>query len=192
MTRTAGSGIPWIATNTDWTLPTARGIAPGAGTFVSAVHSAVGRLPVVAGKPEVAIYEEAVSRLGGSKALFLGDRLDTDILGANRAGIDSALVLTGIDTAKRVLAANPDSRPTYLLDNLSQLDEPYPEVLESAEGGSVITRVGAAVIRRTGGVLTILEGGERFIDLLRAGTAAIWNSGMAIYALEVPPALYER
>ena len=188
----AGSGIPWVATNTDWTLPTARGIAPGAGTFVSAVHSAVGRLPVVAGKPEVAIYEEAVSRFGASKALFLGDRLDTDILGSNRAGIDSALVLTGIDTPKLVLAAGPDSRPTYLLDDLSQLDEAYPEVRESEQGGSTVTRVGAAVIRRTGGELTILEGGERYIDLLRAGAAAIWNSGMAIYALDVPPALYQR
>jgi glycerol 3-phosphatase-2 len=47
-----GSGIPWVATNTDWTIPQARGTAPGNGTLVSAVHTAVGRLPVVAGKPE--------------------------------------------------------------------------------------------------------------------------------------------
>ncbi len=57
-----GGGIPWIATNTDWTLPQARGIAPGNGTLVSAVHTAVGRLATVAGKPETPIFEEAVAR----------------------------------------------------------------------------------------------------------------------------------
>ena len=50
--------LPWIATNTDWTIPQARGIAPGNGTLVSAVHTAVGRLPIVAGKPEVPIFLE--------------------------------------------------------------------------------------------------------------------------------------
>ena len=98
-------GIPWIATNTDWTIPQARGIAPGNGTLVSAVHTAVGRLATVAGKPEVPIFDEAVARFGARHPLFLGDRLDTDILGANRAGIPSALVLTGIDRPKHVLAA---------------------------------------------------------------------------------------
>ena len=59
-----GGGVVWVATNTDWTIPQARGTAPGNGTLVSAVHTAVGQLPVVAGKPEVAIFEEALSRGG--------------------------------------------------------------------------------------------------------------------------------
>lgn len=79
-------GIPWIATNTDWTIPQARGIAPGNGTLVSAVHTAVGRLATVAGKPETPIFEEAVARFGAQHPLFIGDRLDTDILGACRLG----------------------------------------------------------------------------------------------------------
>ena len=57
---------PWVATNTDWTIPVARGIAPGNGTLVSAVHTATGRLPLVAGKPEVAIFEEATARFGAT------------------------------------------------------------------------------------------------------------------------------
>ena len=61
-------GIPWIATNTDWTIPQARGIAPGNGTLVSAVHTAVGRLATVAGKPETPIFEEAVARFGARQA----------------------------------------------------------------------------------------------------------------------------
>src|SRR5690606_1049300 len=84
-----GESVVWIATNTDWTIPQARGTAPGNGTLVSAVHTAVGRLPVVAGKPEVAIFEEAFRRFGTRSALMLGDRLDTDILGANRTEISS-------------------------------------------------------------------------------------------------------
>ncbi|MGK2938216.1 MAG: HAD-IIA family hydrolase [Solirubrobacteraceae bacterium] len=180
----AGAETPWVATNTDWTIPLARGTAPGNGTLVSAVHTAIGRLPVVAGKPEVAIFQEAMARFGAENALMIGDRLDTDILGANRAGIPSALVLTGIDQAKQVLAAVPQERPTYLLDDLRGLHEPYPETLQQ-DG---LTIVGTAAVRREGQVLTV-ERGEG-IDLLRAGAAAIWNSGLAIYALRVPEKLY--
>lgn len=186
-----GGGIPWIATNTDWTLPTARGTAPGNGTLVSAIHLSVGRLPVVAGKPEVAIFEEALHRFGGSKPLFLGDRLDTDILGANRAGLDSVLVLTGIDHAKQVLAADPNSRPTYVLDDLRGLHEPYPTVNDhTMPDGSRTVTVGDSVVRMVGHVVSVANRGERRIDLLRAGAAAIWGSGLAIYGLEVEPELY--
>ncbi|MEO7147311.1 MAG: HAD-IIA family hydrolase [Terrimesophilobacter sp.] len=183
--------MPWVATNTDWTFPTARGIAPGNGTLVSAVHSAVGRLPVVAGKPEVAIYEEAVARFSGTKPLFLGDRLDTDILGANRAGIDSALVLTGIDTAKQVLAADASSRPTFILDDLRGLQEPYPITRESTDkDGSRLIEVADSAVRMRENVVTVERRGSSAINLLRAGAAAIWGSGLAIYGLEVAPELY--
>lgn len=186
-----GGTIPWVATNTDWTLPTARGTAPGNGTLVSAVHLAVGRLPVFAGKPEVPIFEEALRRFGGSKPLFLGDRLDTDILGANRAGIDSVLVLTGIDQAKQVLAADPYSRPTYVLDDLRGLHEPYPTLTdETLPDGSRTITVGDAVVHMAGHIVRLVQRGESQLDVLRAGAAAIWGSGLAIYGLEVDPELY--
>ncbi len=89
---------------------------------------AVGILPVVAGKPETPIFDEAKARFGASNPVFIGDRLDTDILGANRAGMTSIMVLTGIDGAKQVLAAAPDSRPHFLLDDLRGLSEPYPTI----------------------------------------------------------------
>ena len=180
--------LPWVATNTDWTIPQARGTAPGNGTLVSAVHTAVGRLPVVAGKPEVAIFHEAFARFGTDEALMIGDRLDTDILGANRAGIRSVLVLTGIDRAKQVLGAVPQERPTYILDDLRQLHEPYPETVVTEAPGVTRTTVGGATVRREGATLTVEAGAG--IDLLRAGAAAIWNSGAAIYALDVPAELY--
>jgi len=183
------TGIPWVATNTDWTIPVARGIAPGNGTLVSAVHTAVGRLPVVAGKPETPIFEEAVRRFAGTAPLFIGDRLDTDILGANRAGIPSVLVLTGIDTGKQVIAADAKSRPTYILEDLRQLHEPYPEIVERTEDGASVISVNDAVVKLADNTVTIVSPGSR-IDLLRAGCAVIWRSGRAIYGLTVPTELY--
>lgn len=184
-----GSDIPWVATNTDWTIPQARGTAPGNGTLVSAVHTAVGRLPVVAGKPEVAIFQEALTRFKARSAIMIGDRLDTDILGANRSGIPSVMVLTGIDQAKQVLAAAVEERPSFILEDLRGLHEPYPQTVESTDGAVVVTTVGESVVRRDGSVLSVAASGRK-IDLLRAGAAAIWNSGMPIYALDVPAELY--
>lgn len=180
-------GIPWIATNTDWTIPRERGVAPGNGTLVSAVHTAIGRLATVAGKPETPIFEEATARFGAKKPLFIGDRLDTDILGAVRSGIDSALVLTGIDRPKHVLAAPEGSRPTYILSDLRELHEPYPEVT-SHDG---VFSVNAASVRVAGADVEIVAEGESQIDLLRAGAAAIWNSGTPVFVLRVPERLYD-
>jgi glycerol-1-phosphatase len=182
-------GIPWVATNTDWTIPQARGTAPGNGTLVSAVHTAVGRLPVVAGKPERAIFDAAAARFGASSALFLGDRLDTDIIGANRAGMSSALVMTGIDGPKQVLAAEPDSRPGFLLGDLRELFLPYPRIVETEKRGARLFTVGKAVVKLDGRAVTLDRAGDP-IDVLRAAAAAIWGSGSPIYALEVAPELY--
>jgi glycerol 3-phosphatase-2 len=182
-------GIPWVATNTDWTIPVARGIAPGNGTLVSAVHLAVGRLPVTAGKPEPAIYEAAIERFGAEKPLFIGDRLDTDIRGANKVGMDSVLVLTGIDGPKQLLAAPQDDRPTYILDDLRQLHEPYPAVTRDADG---VVEVGGARVAMRGNRVDLLADSGDATDLLRATTRAIWDSGLAIYGIEVPDAVFDR
>lgn len=179
-------GIPWIATNTDWTIPQARGIAPGNGTLVSAVHTAVGRLATVAGKPETPIFHEALARFGAQRPLFIGDRLDTDIAGAQAAGIESALVLTGVDRPKHVLAAPAHSRPTYLLADLRDLFEPYPAVKVKGD----VTTVGTASVRIDGVDVVILSEGDRPIDLVRAGAAAIWATGRQIFGFRVPEALY--
>ena len=179
-------GIPWIATNTDWTIPQARGIAPGNGTLVSAVHTAVGRLATVAGKPERPIFDEAVARFGAASPLFIGDRLDTDIAGAQAAGIPSALVLTGIDRPKHVLAAPTHSRPDFILGDLRELHEPYPQTRVKGD----VTTVGAASVRIDGADIHIVEEGDRPIDLVRAGASAIWATGRAIYGFRVPERLY--
>ena len=185
-----GVEIPWVATNTDWTIPVARGIAPGNGTLVAAVHSAVGRLPIVAGKPEVAIFDEAMNRFEAKQALFIGDRLDTDILGANRAGIPAVLVLTGIDKAKQALAAAENERPRFILDDLRQLHEPYPETVFSKDRATAT--VAGASVRISGADVEIVAEGDGGINLLRAACAVIWASGRPIYGLNVPERLYLR
>ncbi|WP_027479460.1 HAD-IIA family hydrolase [Gryllotalpicola ginsengisoli] len=183
---TGDDGIPWIATNTDWTLPTSRGLAPGNGTLVSAVHTAVGRLPLVAGKPETPIFEEATARFRAKHPIFIGDRLDTDIAGANRAGIASVHVLTGVDGAKQLLAAGPEERPDFILEDLRGLHEPYPEA-EEGRGGQIT--VGDAAVRLNGHRVEVVREGSP-LNLLRAACRVIWDSGLAIYALDVPERLY--
>src|SRR4051794_38014714 len=73
-TLAVAAGATWVATNTDTTLPTARGLQPGNGTLVAAVAAATGRRPLVAGKPERALVDEAVRRCGATHPLCVGDR----------------------------------------------------------------------------------------------------------------------
>ncbi len=182
--------LPWIATNTDWTIPLARGTAPGNGSLVSAVHLAVGRLATFAGKPEPAMFEVAKDRLGVTAPLMIGDRLDTDIAGANRAGVASALVLTGIDQAKQVIAAADTERPDFVFSDLRDLHAPYPDVVRSVDADGVHTvEVGKAVVRRKEHVIRVARKG-REIDLLRAGAHCVWDSGLKVFGLDVDPVIY--
>lgn len=185
-------GIPWVATNTDWTIPVEGGIAPGNGTLVGAVHTAVGRLPEVAGKPEQPIFDVARERFQARDALMIGDRLDTDIWGANRAGLRSLLVLTGIDQPKQVLAALEGQRPDYIVPDLRGLTADYPVTDETLErsSGDRFFEVGTAVVRVSGNEVRVLRAGEDYIDTLRAGAAAVWRSGLTIHQLRVDPALW--
>jgi HAD superfamily hydrolase (TIGR01450 family) len=121
------AGCVWVATNLDLTLPTEHGVAPGNGSLVAAVANATGRGPDhVAGKPEPALFLTAMHRVGATRALVVGDRLDTDIAGAARANIDSLYVATGVHSIWDVCAANPGMRPTFLGPDLGALLQPAP------------------------------------------------------------------
>ena len=183
--------IPWVATNTDWSIPVEGGVAPGNGALVSAVHLAVGRLATFAGKPEKEIFDVALERFGPQgEALMIGDRLDTDILGANRAGIRSALVLTGIDTPKTLLASDEPMRPTYVFEDLRDLHKASPETIRSEDSDGVHTvEVGRAVVRRKGHVIRVARAGRK-IDLIRAGATIIHDSGLKIFGLDVDAQIY--
>ena len=182
------NGAIWIATNSDWTLPQERGIAPGNGTLVSAVHTAVGQFPIVAGKPEPAIFNTALNVFKPKAALFVGDRLETDVLGAKRAGVSSAIVLTGIATKKDLLAAKPEERPEYILETLSDLLTDYPKLKQTKRGW----RCGDADVELLGDKVLVVEGDPRSIDALRAACSVIWNAEKHIHFLDVQKDLFSK
>ena len=145
------TGVPWVASNMDATIPTPRGTAPGNGTLVGVVARTVGRPPdAVAGKPETPLHRESVQRTGAEHPLVVGDRLDTDIEGANRAGVPSLLVLTGVSRPADLLRAGPELRPTYLAADLeSGLLQPHPGV-EAEGAGWALRRLDRAGGRSRG------------------------------------------
>ncbi|GAA2194648.1 HAD-IIA family hydrolase [Micromonospora lupini] len=171
------AGAIWVATNTDRTLPSARGPLPGNGSLVAVLRTALERDPdLVVGKPESALFETAARRGDGGRALVVGDRLDTDIEGARRAGLDSLLVLTGVSGVPELLAAEPRRRPTYVARDLAGLFDPAAAVRvpgsADAGGWSVTDRAGTLE----------LAGAGRPLDALAALCAAAW-------AAPTPPAI---
>ncbi|MEV6161058.1 HAD hydrolase-like protein [Streptomyces sp. NPDC052052] len=163
-------GVPWFASNTDLTIPSARGIAPGNGAAVEVVRIATGAEPQVAGKPLPPMHRETVLRTGAERPLVVGDRLDTDIEGAFHGGVDSLLVLTGVTDAARLLAARPDHRPTYVDADLRGLLTGQPEVTRAGDGYGC---GGWTASARGEGL--VLEGDGDVLDGLRALCGAAWS-----------------
>ncbi|MFJ9041419.1 HAD hydrolase-like protein [Streptomyces sp. NPDC102406] len=164
-------GVPWFASNTDLTIPTGRGIAPGNGAAVEVVRIATGAEPQVAGKPLPPMHRETILRTGARSPLVVGDRLDTDIEGAFNGEVDSLLVLTGVADGVQLLAAPPRHRPTYVDLDLRGVLTGQPEVVE--EGGAFRCGGWAA---SAGDERLDLEGDGDAIDGLRALCAAAWTA----------------
>jgi HAD superfamily hydrolase (TIGR01450 family) len=113
-------GAELIGVTRDRTFPMPDGPWPGSGAILAAVEEATGqRAERTVGKPEPDMYDAARDRLGEGRYLAVGDRLDVDVAGARRAGIDSALVLTG--SATRAEAGSGALRPTHVADSLAAL-----------------------------------------------------------------------
>jgi 4-nitrophenyl phosphatase len=114
-------GADFIGTNPDPSIPTPEGLAPGAGSIIAAVKTATDCEPIIIGKPHPPMFEAALRFLGTSSAetLMIGDRLTTDIEGAQRVGLRTALVLTGV-TTRDELAASP-IKPDGVFEDLAEL-----------------------------------------------------------------------
>jgi HAD superfamily hydrolase (TIGR01450 family) len=113
-------GAELIGATRDATIPMPDGLWPGTGAVLAAIETATGRRATATiGKPEPPMYEAARDRLGPGRVLAVGDRLEVDVAGARRAGMDSALVLTGATTRAAVEAAA--ERPTHVADSLAAL-----------------------------------------------------------------------
>ncbi|KAB1109814.1 HAD-IIA family hydrolase [Micromonospora aurantiaca] len=166
------AGAPWYATNTDRTLPSPRGPLPGNGSLVAVLRTALGRDPdVVVGKPEPALFTTAARRAGTGRTLVVGDRLDTDIEGARRAGLDSLLVLTGVSDAAELLAAPEERRPAYVSFDLAGLFDPAAVVAvpgRAADDGWSVTEAGADLV---------LDGAGPPLEALAALCAVAWSTG---------------
>ncbi|MDR7086801.1 HAD superfamily hydrolase (TIGR01450 family) [Aeromicrobium panaciterrae] len=164
------AGIPWFASNTDLTIPTARGVAPGNGSLVQAISNATGTKPTVAGKPEAALFRETLERFGGERPLMVGDRLDTDIDGAIGADIDTLFVLTGVNGLQDVIDAGVGHRPTYISYDLGGLNEAHAPI--QIEGSTA--RCDGASAQVSDGVLTI-EAADRSTSGFRAAVGLAWH-----------------
>ncbi|MEY3287923.1 MAG: hypothetical protein RLZZ419_165 [Pseudomonadota bacterium] len=113
------AGAQFIGTNADTTLPTEHGVTHGNGAILAALEVATGVTPTIIGKPEPIIYQQALALLGvePDETIAIGDRLETDILGAVRTGIRSIMVLTGISTENDLKTST--YQPTWVMADIS-------------------------------------------------------------------------
>ena len=175
---TVQAGALWVATNVDSTLPTERGMAPGNGALVAAVRSAVSVDPIVVGKPYTPLYDLSVGVLDTSidRTLAIGDRLDTDIRGAEATGIDSLFVFGGVHRWVDLVVAGPDARPRYVATDLRSLHSSYAEPVQDIDDRSQWV-CGEAHARVMGsGDLVVSQAGT-LNERLRAALRALWYAG---------------
>lgn len=119
-TQAVLNGAEMIAAGRDRTFPAGDGYWPGTGAIVAALEYATERTARSVGKPDTMLFETALDRLGPGRSLMVGDRLDSDLGGAAAAGLDGAIVLTGVTTREQAEAAH-DPAPVAISDSLYAL-----------------------------------------------------------------------
>lgn len=177
------AGALWVAANVDLTLPTERGLLPGNGSLVAALRAATGGEPEVAGKPAPALLRDAAARGEYRAPLVIGDRLDTDIEGANAAQLPSLMVLTGVNSARDAVYAKPAQRPTYIGHDLRALHDDGERLRVGPQPGWRVDVAGNAVTVSGNGA----DDGDD-LSIVRAVAGAVWDSpdsdGMRVAAAD--------
>lgn len=179
------AGKPWIATNADPTVPSPRGPLPGNGSLVAALRHATGRTPVVTGKPDPTMHRETILRTGAQKPLVVGDRLDTDIEGANAVGCDSLLVFSGVTLPRDLLFAPSHLRPTFIGADVAAMLQAHRSV-QAADGAWTC---GHWAVTSSDGALSLTSIGEiegDSWDALRALAVGSWALADALEEDEAP------
>ena len=173
------AGALWVAANVDRTLPTERGLLPGNGSMVAALKAATDAEPQVAGKPSPTLMRDALARGDFRTPLAVGDRLDTDIEGANAADLPSLLVLTGVNSARDAVYAVPEQRPTYIGDDLRALHQ------DAARSRWPPNRRG--VSRPRDGTLTVhaADDDQDDLSIVRAVADVIWSGQFNGHAVTI-------
>jgi len=164
-------GALWVAANVDKTLPSERGLLPGNGALVAALRAATDSDPLVAGKPEPTLLTDALARGKFRTPLVVGDRLDTDIAGANAAGLPSLHVLSGVSTAADTVRADVGQRPNYIAQDLRSLNA-RADSLRIGPHPAWDVDVGptAVTVQSTG-----RDPGDS-LSVVRATAGAVWNA----------------
>jgi 4-nitrophenyl phosphatase len=123
-------GAKYIGTNGDRTFPSPEGIIPGNGALLALIETATDVKPTVIGKPEPVLYETALKCMNARReeTLVLGDRLETDILGAVRLNLKSALVLSGVTTREQL--AGSDYQPDWVFDDITDLKNHWATTMD--------------------------------------------------------------
>jgi HAD superfamily hydrolase (TIGR01450 family) len=183
-----GHGAKFFASNLDRTLPTEFGLAPGNGSLVQALVSATGVTPKASGKPQAAIFQLAAQRIGAKNPLVIGDRLDTDLAGANNAGFAGLMVMTGVNRPVDAFLAPPSQRPGLLAWDLRALANPHraPQL----KGERWVSGESEAWVANGRLRVTAFGGQDTSDDALRAAAAACWSAidaGQPV--VEFPPAM---
>lgn len=175
-------GARWYATNTDATRPTDLGLVPGAGSQIAAVRAAVRVDPVVAGKPFPPLLNETVRRLGATRAIFVGDRIDTDIQGAHAVGMDSLFVFTGAHGKHDLADAAVDGRPTALGWDLQALMAP-PRQATLDQTQSRCRSQHAVIDESTGEIRlgTVPASRDEALDAVWAALTLSWQTGADVH-----------
>jgi HAD superfamily hydrolase (TIGR01450 family) len=187
-------GLPWVASNTDASLPTDYGVAPGHGVMVEMISRFSGVTPTVAGKPAPPLLQETIRRVGGNRPLMVGDRLDTDIAGGVAVDVDTLLVMTGVTGLEELVNAPREMRPTYIAADLRGLLELHPEPetdSSDARGAGDGATVGGWHAAVRDGAL-VVDGHGSASDWWRTVATAGWrhlDAGGATFALDgvTPP-----
>ncbi|MGC2652929.1 MAG: HAD-IIA family hydrolase [Mycobacterium sp.] len=166
------SGALWVAANVDRTLPSERGLLPGNGAMVAALRAATDAEPQIAGKPAPTLLNDAVARGDFRSPLVVGDRLDTDIAGANAADLPSLMVLTGVNSAQDAIFAVPDQRPTYIGADLRSLHQDPDELAIEAQPGWHVDVSDTVVTVSANGDSSDNDG----LTVVRALANAVWKA----------------
>ena len=122
-------GADFIGTNPDSSFPSPEGLVPGAGSILALLEAASGRAPTIIGKPRRGMFDAALGGLGAppQETLMIGDRINTDIAGAQALGMQTALVMTGVESRDSLAAS--DVQPDYVYAGLPELTSALAQIV---------------------------------------------------------------
>jgi len=124
-------GARFVATNLDPTYPTGEGLLPGTGSLIAALRTASEVEPLVIGKPEPTMFQLALAQMGAQPetTATIGDRLDTDILGGQRAGLITICVLSGSTSHTEAETFGPD----FIFEDIADLLDAWQRELAASD-----------------------------------------------------------